>query len=82
MSLSENQIDEKLKKMFFDVFEIKDIDLNSSMDEIPEWDSFKHFELIVSLEKEFQIKLKIEDSTEITSIPIIKSKLVKYLNEN
>ena len=82
MSLSENQSDEKLKKMFFDVFEIKDIDLNSSMDEIPEWDSFKHFELIVSLEKEFQIKLKIEDSTEITSIPIIKIKLVKYLNEN
>ena len=61
MSLSENQIDEKLKKMFFDVFEIKDIDLNSSMDEIPEWDSFKHFELIVSLEKEFQIIKDIID---------------------
>lgn len=82
MSHSEDQIDEKLKKVFLDVFEIKNIDLNSSMDEIPEWDSFKHFELIVSLEKEFQIKLNIEDSTEIISIPIIKSKLVKYLNEN
>ena len=51
------------------------------MDDIPEWDSFKHFELIVNIEKEFKIKLAVVDTTEITSIPIIKTKILKYLEK-
>ena len=43
--------------------------------------SSKHFELIVNLEKEFKIKLAVSDTTEITSIPIIKTKILKYLDE-
>ena len=81
MSDSGNEIDTKLKSLLKKIFEIDDIDLTSSMDDIPEWDSFKHFELIVNLEKEFKIKLEVSDTTEITSIPIIKSKILKYLDE-
>ena len=81
MSDSGNEIDTKLKSLLKKIFEIDDIDLTSSMDDIPEWDSFKHFELIVNLEKEFKIKLTVSDTTEITSIPIIKTKILKYLDE-
>tara|TARA_B110000438_G_C15362453_1_gene456943 strand:- start:269 stop:517 length:249 start_codon:yes stop_codon:yes gene_type:complete len=81
MSDSGNEIDTKLKSLLKKIFEIDDIDLTSSMDDIPEWDSFKHFELIVNLEKEFKIKLAVSDTTEITSIPIIKTKILKYLDE-
>ena len=42
------EIDEKLNKLLLKIFEIEQIDHNSSMDDIPEWDSFKHFELIVN----------------------------------
>ena len=74
-------VDARLEKILKEVFQIEEVDLNFSMDEIPEWDSFKHYELIVAVENEFKIKLEDVDTIEITSIPIIKSKISKYLNE-
>ena len=74
-------LDARLEKILKEVFQIEEVDLSFSMDEIPEWDSFKHYELIVAVENEFKIKLEDVDTIEITSIPIIKSKISKYLNE-
>ena len=81
MTDSKTDLDIKLEKILKEVFQVEKIDLNLSMDEIPEWDSFKHYELIIAVENEFKIKLKIADTIAITSIPIIKSKILKYLNE-
>ena len=78
---SKTDLDVRLEKILKEIFQVEKIDLNLSMDEIPEWDSFKHYELIVAVENEFKIKLKIADTMAITSIPIIKSKISKYLNE-
>ena len=74
-------LDVRLEKILKEIFQVEKIDLNLSMDEIPKWDSFKHYELIIAVENEFKIKLEIADTIEITSIPIIKSKILKYLNE-
>ena len=78
---SETNLEIRLEKILKEVFQVDKIDLNFSMDEIPEWDSFKHYELIIAVENEFKIKLDDVDTIEITSIPIIKSKILKYLNE-
>ena len=78
---SKTDLDTRLEKILKEVFQVEKIDLNFSMDEIPEWDSFKHYELIIAVENEFKIKLEDVDTIEITSIPIIKSKISKYLNE-
>ena len=74
-------LDARLEKILKEIFQVEKIDLNLSMDEIPNWDSFKHYELIIAVENEFKIKLEIADTIEIISIPIIKSKILKYLNE-
>ena len=74
-------LDARLEKILKEVFQVEKINLDFSMDEIPEWDSFKHYELIIAVENEFKIKLEIADTIEIISIPIIKSKILKYLNE-
>ena len=74
-------LDVRLEKILKEIFQVEKIDLNLSMDEIPKWDSFKHYELIIAVENEFKIKLEIADTIEIISIPIIKSKILKYLNE-
>jgi len=79
--VSDTNLDTRLEKIFNEVFQIEKIDLNFSMDEISGWDSFKHYELIIAIENEFKIKLTDADTMEITSIPIIKSKILKYLNE-
>ena len=76
-----NEIDSKLEKLLKETFEIDKISLNFSMDDIPEWDSFKHIELIIAIEKEFKIKLEYTDTTEMVSVPIIKSKILKLLND-
>ena len=76
-----NEIDSKLEKLLKETFEIDKISLNFSMDDIPEWDSFKHIELIIAIEKEFKIKLEYTDTTEMVSVPIIKSKILNLLND-
>ena len=81
MTDSKTDLDIKLEKILKEVFQVEKIDLNFSMDEIPEWDSFNHYEVIIAIENEFKIKLSISDTIEIVSIPIIKSKILKYLNE-
>ena len=78
---SKTDLDVRLEKILKEVFQVEKIDLNFSMDEIPEWDSFKHYELIIAIENEFKIKLEDVDTIQITSIPIIKSKILTYLNE-
>ena len=76
-----NEIDSKLEKLLKETFQIEKISLDFSMEDIPEWDSFKHIELIIVIEKEFKIKLEHTDTIEMVSIPIIKSKILKLLND-
>ena len=78
---SKTDLDVRLEKILKEIFQVEKIDLNLSMDEIPEWDSFKHYEIVTAVESEFKIKLSIADTIAITSIPMIKSKILKYLNE-
>ena len=79
--MNTNEIDEKLEKLLKETFQIERINLESSMDDIPEWDSFKHIELIIAIEEKFKIQLEYTDTTEMVSIPIIKSKILKLMND-
>ena len=78
---SETNLETRLEKILKEAFQVDKINLNFSIDEIPEWDSFKHYEVVTAVENEFKIKLSIADTIAITSIPMIKSKILKYLNE-
>ena len=79
--MSVNEIEIKLENLLKETFQIEKIDLNLSMDDIPEWDSFKHIELIIAIEEKFKIQLEYTDTTEMVSIPIIKSKILKLMND-
>ena len=81
MAEQDDEINAKLEKLLKKIFQVDKISLDYSMDDIPEWDSFKHIELIIGLEQEFNIKLEYTDTTDMTSIPIIKSKVLKLLND-
>ena len=81
MDEHDDEINAKLEKLLKKIFQVDKISLDYSMDDIPEWDSFKHIELIIGLEQEFNIKLEYNDTTDMTPIPIIKSKVLKLLND-
>tara|TARA_Y100000590_G_scaffold281456_1_gene316592 strand:- start:2375 stop:2626 length:252 start_codon:yes stop_codon:yes gene_type:complete len=75
------EIDSRLEKILKEIFQIDEVNLENSMDDIPEWDSFRHILLLTKIEKEFGIRIEMSDFTIMTSIPIIKSKILMYLNE-
>lgn len=60
------EIFEKLNEIFIDVLDLDECELTdaTSADDIEEWDSLSHIQLIVAIEKAFKIKF--------TSLEIMK----------
>lgn len=76
-----DELSSKLEILLKNTFGVDSIDPESTMEDIPEWNSFKHLELIIEIEKEFQIKLEFTDTIKMNSIPLIKNKIVERLND-
>lgn len=71
----------KLNKVLYDVFDIKnseDIKDDLSPDDIENWDSLGHVELVTSLEESFDISLEVVDISRMYTIGGIKKILEKY----
>lgn len=52
------EIFEKLNEIFVDVLDLDEVELTDeiSANDIEEWDSLSHIQLIVAIEKEFKVK--------------------------
>lgn len=70
----------RLEKVIREVFpiEAETIDENWTSDDIPDWDSVGHLNLIMEIEKEFDIKIEIEEMFEVEKlgdiIPILQKR--------
>ena len=80
MPINTKDLDAKLEVLLKKVFKIQKINLEDSIENISEWDSLTHVQLITAIEKEFKIKIKFDDVMIMTSIPIIKKKITNYLS--
>ena len=79
MPINTKELDVKLEVLLKEVFKIQKINLKDSIEDISEWDSLTHAQLISAIEKEFEIKIRFDDAMIMTSIPIIKKKIMNYL---
>ena len=79
MPIDTTKLDRKLEELLKEVFKIQKINLKGSIEDISEWDSLTHAQLISAIEKEFEIKIRFDDVMIMTSIPIIKKKIMNYL---
>ena len=77
-------MEEKIKNIFFEVFQDldkKNFNLNKRQEEFENWDSLTHIELISKIEKTFNLKLELNETLGLDSpmrfINLIKKKLVK-----
>ena len=52
--------------------DVGSISSDSSMDNIPNWDSLRHMNLVLALEEEFKVSIADEDAGNITSYQLIK----------
>jgi acyl carrier protein len=57
--MNSDEIKTRLTKVFRDIFDTPALELRDDMtaDDIEDWDSLTHVDLIVEVEKEFKIKL-------------------------
>ena len=71
--MERKEIFEKLESVFCDVLDLENVELSESScaDDIEEWDSLSHIQLVVAIEKVFGIKF--------TSLEIMKWKNVGEL---
>ena len=49
----------------------KDITIDSSMDDFPEWDSVGHMNIILTIEEHFDVYIDDEDAMELTSVKLL-----------
>lgn len=67
-------IDERIKDVMSAVFgeDVESLNDESSQDNIENWDSIKHLDLIVSLEDEFDISIPLEEVQNLRNFKMIK----------
>ena len=80
MAINTKELDIKLEKILKKVFKTEKINLEGSIEDISECDSFAHFQLMDAIEAEFKIEIEPNDVIIMTSIPIIKKKMMNYLS--
>lgn len=79
--MSEQQIYAKLEEIFMDVFDLDEVDLfeDTTADDIDEWDSLEHINLIEAVEEEFGMKFKMGEVSTMKNVgemvKIIKSRI-------
>jgi len=63
-------LNDRLEKVIRQVFDIEAeiIDENWTSEDIPDWDSVGHLNLIMEVEKEFGIKIEIEEMFEVEKL--------------
>ena len=79
MPIDTKELDMKLEEILKKIFKNEKIDLEGTIEDIPEWDSFTHIQLIDAIEEKFKIELEFNDAITMTSIPTIKKKIMNYL---
>jgi acyl carrier protein len=72
-----------LKQIMSTIFDIDSSTINeeSSMDNLNNWDSLRHMNLVLALEEEFNVWIPDEDAGNITSFKLIKLVLEDLLQQ-
>lgn len=73
-------MEEKINKILVNVLKVPldNVSENLSMDDIDNWDSLSHMNLIVAIEDEFEIELSGDDIAEMINFNTIRSIITKY----
>ena len=71
---------EKLHKILKEVLGVKAAD-NLSMDDVPDWDSLRHIQLLAKIEQSFGVEFDFKDTLTMTSTKSIIKVLEKYLGK-
>ena len=79
MSVSEEQILEKLTDIFRDILEVDDLNLTRTtlMEDIENWDSLSNVRIMVAIEGEFNIRFETHELTSVDGV----AALIDFIEE-
>lgn len=68
--MSREEVFEKVQDIFRDVFDDDSLEISDSTnsDDIEDWDSLEHIALVVSMEKEFNLKFDIKQVNKLENV--------------
>jgi acyl carrier protein len=68
--MSGEEILEKLNEIFIDVLDDEDIELeiDTTADDVEDWDSLTHIQLVVATEKEFGVKFTTQEIRDLANV--------------
>lgn len=71
----------KIKKIMASLFNINENEISekTAFNSVKKWDSLKHMELIIALEKEFKIKFDSHEIPTMINFKIIAATVLSYL---
>jgi len=78
--MEESLIKENLFLLLKEVLEIEEININQTMDDISEWDSLKHIQLLSAIEKYFNIEIDFEKSISMVDVKSILELVTQKTN--
>ena len=81
--MKKEEIYERLNNVFRDVFDDESITVNenTTSDDIEDWDSLEHINLIVAVEQEFGIKFNMNEVTTMKNVGEMVDIIISRINK-
>ena len=81
--MDEKKIYEKLNEIFQDIFDDDELEVTAETTaaDIEDWDSLVHVNLVISVEKSFGIKFKMEEFITMKNVGNMVNLISAYLSE-
>ncbi|MDD2969896.1 MAG: acyl carrier protein [Lachnospiraceae bacterium] len=81
--MSREEVFEKLNTVFCDVFDDEDIKVSetTTADDIEDWDSLEHINLMAAVEKEFSIKFTMGQIVSMKNVGEMVTLILSKLNQ-
>ncbi len=76
-----SQIDERVKRVVLETLKIAESDYNEDLSagDLPQWDSIGHVNLLMAVEKEFDVAFDVTDAIDIESVGDLQDMVKKYV---
>ncbi len=81
--MSREDVMEKVTEIFRDVFDDEELVIldSTNSDDIEDWDSLEHISLIVSMEKEFNMKFDIKEVNKLENVGEMIDLIMRKMKE-
>ena len=81
--MQKTEIKEQLQIIFRDVFEDETLIIQDDMtaDDVEDWDSLTHFQMIMEVEQKFNIKFSIDEMEKLANVSDLVTRIEKHIME-